>query len=224
MSTEEKNEKQHHNPLHDHELEREEVHEVVAFLRNNGMSIAIAIAIGVIASLGYIFYRNSQHQKRMYAARALANAETTEALEAITEDFKGTPSAKLAMLEQAANQYRAADYDQALESYADFIAANPEHDMASAAEVAIALCHEALGELEQTVDLTKKFLKRNPDSFVAPLATFAQARALAANGNVEEARAVYEDFIAANPDSRWIDEAETALLEINRQIRAIRSS
>jgi len=212
--------KEHHNPLHDHELEHEEVHEVLVFLRRNGMNIAIAIAIGVVAALGGIFYRNSQTQKKMYAAKALAAAQSLEALQAVQSDFGGTPAAKVAQLEQAAEQFASGDYAAARASYQSFIKENPGHDIAKALPVCVALCHEALGEQVQALEASRAFLAKNPDHFMAPAAIFLQARVLGAEGKLDEARALYEEFIAENQDSLWKDQAQSALRELNRLIRA----
>jgi predicted negative regulator of RcsB-dependent stress response len=212
--------KQHHNPLHDHELEREEVHEVLVFLRKNGMSIAIAIAIGVLAALGGILYRNSQTQKKMYAAKALASAQSLEALQAVQNDFAGTPAAKVAQLELAAEQFASGEYAEARATYQAFIDENPGNDIAQALPVCVALCHEALGEQEQALAASRAFLAKNPDHFMAPAAVFLQARALSDEGEFDEARALYEEFIADNQDSLWKEQAQSALRELNRLIRA----
>lgn len=220
MTSDNTEERHHQNPLNDHELEHDEVHEVVEFLRENGRSIAIAIAIGVVASLGLIFYRNSQSQKRMYAARALGNASSVEALAAVAQDYSGTPSAPIAQLEKAARQFEMGEYEAAASSYEEFLSRNPTHEMAPAVDVALALCAEARGENELALQAMQGFLAENPDSFMAPVAVFAQARILGNLGRLDEERAVYEDFIADNPDSRWISQAETALLSVKQRIRA----
>lgn len=220
MTSDNTDRKHHHNPLQDHELEPDEVHEVVEFLRRNGRSIAIAIAIGVAASLGLIFYRNSQRQKRMYAARALAGAESLEALAAVAQDYAGTPSAPIAILKEAAIKFEMGEYEAAASRYEEFQAQNPDHEMADASSVALALCAEAKGDKQTALQQLEEFLRDKPDSFMRPLALFARARILGNSGQLDEERAIYEDFIAANPDSLWIEQAETALLAVKQRIRA----
>jgi len=220
MTSDNTEERHPHNPLQDHELEHDEVHEVVEFLRENGRSIAIAITIGVVASLGLIFYRNSQSQKRMYAARALGGASSIEALAAVAQDYSGTPSAPVAQLEKAARQFEMGEYQAATSSYEEFLAQNPEHEMAPAADVALALCAEARGENEEALEILDGFLAKHPDNFMTPIAVFAQARVLGSLGRLDEERAIYEDFIASNPDSLWITQAETALLSVKQRLRA----
>lgn len=220
MTSEDTHDKHPHSPLHDHELEQKEVHEVVVFLRENGTSIAIAITIGVIASLGFIVYRNSQNQKQMYASQALTSAQSIDGLTAVARDFEGTPAALLAQLELAATQFGEGQYEQALQTYEDFITANPEHAMSDAAKICTALCREALGDNEQALSIAENFIAQNPDHFMIPMTVFMRARILAGTEGLDRARAVYEDFIAANPDSLWKTQAESALMDLNRRIRA----
>lgn len=209
-----------HNPLQDHELEKDEVQEVLEFLRKNGTSIAIAIAIGVIASLGVVFYRNSQEQKRKYAAKALASAKSPESLMAITKEYKDTPSAPIAMLELAAEKFNQGEYEAAAETYRSFRNEYPKHDLAPAVKVCIAMCQEANGMPAEAISTCKSFLAGNSDHFMAPVATFTQARSHIQKGELEKARTVYEDFIAANPESDWVSQAESALRYVNKEIRA----
>jgi len=215
------NENKHdHNPLHDHELEKDEVHEVLEFLRHNGMSIAIAVAIGVVASLGVVFYRGSQKQKREYAAQALSAADSAESLTAITEEYAGTPSAPVAMLELAAQRFQEGDYSDAMAKYKDFKKKYPEHEMAAAVDVCILLCQEASGSFDAAIAAADAFIADNPDHFMLPAASFAKARCLMEKGELEEARTLYEDYIAANPEDSWTVQAESSLEYVKQQIRA----
>ncbi len=219
MEKEDSHPKKHHNPLQDHELEHDEVHEVLEFLRKNGTSILLALAIGVVASIGVIFYRNSQQQRAEAAFGALATAQTPEALMAVAEDFARTPAEQIARLEYANTLYRDGEYLEALEAYQSFLDNFPGHKMTPAVELSMLICQEAAGNLDEALAGAQDFIDRNPGHFLLPQAHFARARCLAGLGRLQSAKNVYEEFIVANPDSDWIPQAETELMTIDRKLR-----
>ncbi len=220
MEKESDHPKKHHSPLHDHELERDEVREVLEFLRRNGSSIALALAIGVVAAIGIIFYRNSQSQRSEAAFKALESARTPEALKALAEDFAGTPAEQIALLEFANGLYQSGDFMESLKAYQSFLDKFPGHGMTAMVEISMAICQEAAGNLAEALGTVEKFINKNPDHFLLPQALFTKARCLAGLGRLSDAKTVYEDFIVANPESDWLPQAESELMTIDRLIRA----
>lgn len=220
MEKEPSHSKRHQNPLQDHDLERDEVREVLEFLRKNGTSILLALAIGIVASIGVIFYRNSQIQRDESAFAALSAADTPEALIAVAEDFSGTSAEQIARLEYANTLYRDGEYAKAIDAYQSFIDKFPEHTMGVAAKLSILISQEAAGHLEEALTAAGDFISANPDHFLLPQAHFARARCLAGLGRLQDAKNIYEEFIVANPDSEWTPQAESELMTIDRRIRS----
>jgi len=207
--------------LEQKELEQEEVHEVVNVLREYGVSIAIGVGAALLIFLGMAVYRSYRSDQALRAAQALASARSLDQLQQIVNSYGSTPSAPPAMLALASQQYYNGDYALAMNTYAEFETKYPEHMMRPAAELGQAYCMEAEGMLEQARERYNRFAQMHPAHFLAPLAIFGQARCFEQEKQFDEARAIYEDFIAENPDSPWAPQAETALLYVDKDLRAL---
>lgn len=208
------------NPLRDHSLEVQEVPEVLVFLRRNGASILIGVAVAIALFLGTSAYRNYRVSSREKASAALFSARSTEDLQKILSGYKSTPAAPLAQLSLAARHFDEGQYDMAKHEYAEFLVNSPDHPLRALAELGQAQCLEAGGQLQEALEAFQAFAKKYPDHFLAPMAGFGQARCFEQMGRFADAKAFYEDFIAAHPKDPWADRAESALLFVNKQMRA----
>ena len=197
--------------------ETEQLH---SFLRDNGRTLIIGLGVAVALALGLGAYRNYKQSVVLRASQLLMSAQSIEQIQQVANQYASTPSGPVAQLVLASQYYDAGQYDLAQFAYAQFEQKYPKHAMLQAAQLGKAQCLEASGQLDQAADAYDNFLKSRPDSFMAPLATLGLARTLTQQGRFAEAKAKYEDFIAANPESSWTPNAETALLFVEKEMRA----
>ncbi|MCX6996201.1 MAG: tetratricopeptide repeat protein [Kiritimatiellaeota bacterium] len=212
------------------EVEKIEVTEVREFLVAYGPSLLIGVGVAVVLALGVGFYQNHRRQQAQQAARLLAGLslpeENVEAglgpqkLQMIVDRFPNTPSAPLALLGLAAEQYRSGQYDVAQRSYARFEQHYARHPFRLAADFGRLQCQEAAGQTDAALAGFIRFASVQTNHYLTPLALFGQARCLEQKKQFEAARVVYEDYLAGNPDSPWLGQARSALQHLEQSKRA----
>ncbi|HOW96795.1 MAG TPA: tetratricopeptide repeat protein [Kiritimatiellia bacterium] len=191
-----------------------------ALWREYGQPALIGLGLAAAFLLGFGAYRSYRQNNVVKAAQLLARAGSVEQLQQVVSQYPSTPAAPMAMLTLAARQFDGGQFELAQYTYAQFEQKYAKHPMKSAAELGRAQCLEAMGQMDQAEQAFDAFVAAHPDDYLVPLARLNKARVLAQANKLEEARAAYEDFIAANPESGWLPQAENALDQINRQIRA----
>lgn len=197
-----------------------EVEKVKQFVKDYGQSAVIGLGLALALILGFGAYKNYKASQSVRANQLLMSARSPEQLQQIVNQYASTPVAPVAMLTLASQYYDSGQYDLARFTYAQFAQKYPDHPLRAAAEVGQAQALEGSGQLDQAVAAFAAFEKTQPNSFLYPVATLGRARCLTQLGRFEEAKAVYEDFIAANPKSGWLSLAETALLFVDKDLRA----
>lgn len=179
----------------------------------------ITAGIAAVIVLSVILYRTHNASNEEKSSQMLGEARNAQALQSIIQQYPGTSSARLALLQSAKAQYDNGDFVGAQSGYRDFIKKYPSHPMATMAELGIIHCTEGLGNLEGALKDFNDFSIRNPQHFLMPMAVFGKARCLQEMKRYAEARSTYEDFIAANPTSPWISDVNEALKQLASESR-----
>lgn len=201
----------------------DEVEKLKGFLKDYGQTAVIGVGIALALVLGWGAYRNHKQSASLRASQMLMSARAPDELQQIINQYPDAPVAPLAQLTLAARYFDAGQYDMARFVYSQFEQKNPQHPLAQVATLGRAQCLEAEGQLDQAVAAFASFVAANRNHFLAPLAVLGKARSLMQMGRLDEARVEYEDFIAANPASSWTALAESALLFVDKEQRAVRS-
>ena len=197
-----------------------EKQELLAIFRQHVQPILIGVAIAAALLLAYGAYKNYKQSASMRASQMLMSSQSPEQLQQVISQYPSTPSAPIAMLTLASEYFRAGHYDLSQFTYAQFQQKFPKHPMVAAADLGKAQCQEASGQLDQALIAYEAFAAANPGHFLAASAVFGKGRCLAQMGRYTEAKAVYEDYIAANPESGWIPLADSAMLFVDKELRA----
>lgn len=201
----------------------DEVEKLKGFLKDYGQTIVIGVGIALALVLGWAAYRNHKQSASLRASQMLMSARAPDELQQIINQYPDAPVAPLAQLTLAARYFDAGQYDMARFVYSQFEQKNPEHPLVQVATLGRAQCLEAEGQLDQAVTAFASFAAANTNHFLTALAVLGKARCLMQMGKFDEARVEYEDFIAANPASSWTALAESALLFVDKEQRAVRS-
>ena len=197
-----------------------EKQQLLAIFREHVQPVLIGLAIALALILGYGAYKNYKQSTSMRASQMLMSSKSPEQLQQVISQYPSTPSAPIAMLTLASEYFRSGQYDLAQFSYAQFQQKFPNHPMAAAGELGKAQCLEASGQLDQALSMYEAFASANPGHFLTASAIFGKGRCLTQMGRYTEAKAVYEDYIAANPDSGWVPLADSAMLFVDKELRA----
>ncbi len=193
------------------------------FLADN-QPIIFGVCAAVLLGLIFIFVGQWYRQRDLQAAEKLAYAKTAADFEEISERFKRAPAAPLALLRAARLHYKNGSFRQALETYDRFLAVHADHSMAETAVLGQWHCYEAMGRIDEALRGYENFLRDYPQNPLRLQAMLGKARCLDALGRTAEAKAVYEKFIDENPDSRWRQDAEQALSDLERRLRILQGS
>lgn len=202
------------------ETAQTEKQQLLALFREHIQPVLIGLAIGLALLLAYGAYKNYKQSTAMRASQMLMSSRSPEQLQQVISQYPSTPSAPIAMLTLASEYFRSGQYDLAQFSYAQFQQKFPKHPMAAAADLGKAQCLEASGQLDQALSMYETFAATNSGHFLAASAVFGKGRCLTQMGRYTEAKAVYEDYIAANPDSGWVPLADSAMLFVDKELRA----
>ena len=202
------------------ETPQTEKQQLLALFREHVQPVLIGVAIALALVLGYGAYRNYKQSTAMRASQMLMSSKSPEQLQQVISQYPSTPSAPIAMLTLASEYFRSGQYDLAQFTYAQFQQKFPTHPMAATADIGKAQCLEASGQLDQALSMYEAFAAANPGHFLAAAAIFGKGRCLAQMGRYAEAKAVYEDYIAANPESGWVPLADSAMLFVDKDLRA----
>ncbi len=197
-----------------------EADKLKALFREYGQPVLIGLGLAVAVFLGYGAYKNYKQSVALRASQMLMGAQTTEQLQQVVNQYGATPTGPLAVLTLAAQYYEGGQYDLAQFTYTQFEQKYPRHPLKQIAEVGKAQCLEGSGQFDVAASQFDAFIKANPKNFLTPLAILGKARCQTELGQFGEAKATYEDFIAANPKSSWASIAETALLFVDKEMRA----
>lgn len=212
-------EKQRHEELLKHQaLEQQEVKEVLNFFKKYVKPAAIGIAVVCILVLANNFFKSNRLKKEAKADAALAQARTAADFQAVLDNYGSTPSAPLAMMGLAMENFNAGQVDQAAELYATFLNKYGRHEMAVQAEFNAITCKEAKDQYGDAHLLYGAFEKSNKGSHLAPMALLGKARCLMALEQYAEAKQVYEDIITFYPESGWSQAAEGKLVQIENKL------
>lgn len=194
--------------------------DVVAWLKENGMPVLVGVVIAALAFAGWSAYKNHERAVEISAQSMLFNSQSSSQFMEIMTKYPGAPSAPLAELSLASQQFDEGMYDMARGTFSSFIAKRADHPLVAAATLGLVQCDEAQLKLGDALKGYENFLKANPDSFLYAQAVLGRGRCLEQMGRYDDARACYEDFIAAHPKDPWSQRAESALLYVAKAKRA----
>ncbi len=190
------------------EISYEHVHNY--FNRNMRWIVALCVALILVA--GWMMLSRYQEDKlRQEANTKLAQAHSTEALQAIAGEYAGTDAAMIASLAMGDAWFQQRQWDKAGACYQEIALRYPSSPMAPSAMIGLAAIAESTGKTAEAIKTYQAVASSFPNGFQAAQAQFAAARLLEEGGKLQEARKAYEDLITTHPSSAWKGEAEERL-------------
>lgn len=203
---------------------QEETPEELALVRewwsaHGNLVTGVLVALLVVV-LGARWWKARSDAREEAAMAQLQDAAfSPDALERVIHDGGSRSAAALARLRLGEAQYAAGKYDLAKAAYADFLAAEPGHDLAYVAAYGLAQSEEALGNVAESVRLFREFGGKYAASPLAPLATLGVARGLVLSGTEEakkESKSILELFLTEHAGEVWAASADELLRAHNR--------
>lgn len=186
------------------ETDEEKVESIKKWWKENGVSVAVGVAIGLTVVFGWrawTDYRNSvsaqasaAFQQLVITAAAGEAEPTARQAEAMEKEFSSTPYPALGALVTARVQYESGDAAGAMASLQRVIAQAPDPALARLAALRLARIQLAEGQLDAALATVNAH-----DNSPAFTGDFAAVRGdiAAARGDTAAARTAYEKAIAA---------------------------
>lgn len=208
-----------HAPQHDdvrkqHELENSEVQDVLQFVKRYGKQIGIGFAAVMAVILAVSGITQHRESNRAEAGKMLMEAKTPQQLEEVIARHGSLPVAQTALLSLAKESFNSGDIAQARAQYERFVKEYKNSESLPVAEFGLASCLEAEGNYDSAATQLDAFVKKYTTSYLRPQAILNIARCKKMTGKLDEARILLEDFLAGNIGTRWANEAESALQQL----------
>ncbi|MDF7801086.1 tetratricopeptide repeat protein [Pontiellaceae bacterium B1224] len=200
-------------------VEQAEVKEVLKFINKYVKPAAIGIVVICILFLGNSLVRSGRLKKEAQADSDLMVAQSAQDYQNILDNYGKTPSAPLALMGLAQEEFNAANVAEAAELYGQFLKKYPKHDMAVQAAYNEITCQEAMGQYAEAAAAYGEFKANHENSHLAPVALLGKARCLESMSSYAEAKLVYEDVMAFYPESGWAQLAEQNLNVVNAKLK-----
>ncbi|MDA3874492.1 MAG: tetratricopeptide repeat protein [Kiritimatiellae bacterium] len=170
----------------------------------------------LIAATLFIWKQSRETNLRTEVLNAYSQADSAEALAAISEVYTDQPEAPLALLQAASLHYNDGDIESAQELYTRFQTLYPSHAMIEHATWGIWMSAEALGELDAAL---QGFQAITEEQVLYPQALLGQARIHEKQSNAEEALAIYDQIQKEFPESAWAEQARVFSDQLSMQQR-----
>jgi predicted negative regulator of RcsB-dependent stress response len=205
--------------------DHEQSERVQKWLRQNGLSIAVGVVIGLIAIFGYQQWRNHQaaHQtmasglyQQLQSVIDTGNTNATDVLiQQLMNDYADTPYAMFAVSDRARRQVEAKQYDKALESlsWAEQHSVSP--DLKALVDLRIAHVQLAKGSAQEALSA----LDRMPADSYAIASQELRGDALVKLGRRDDAVKAYQAAIKAmGPEGQRGGEVQQVQIEVQMKI------
>ena len=176
MSNEKKHSPQHEELLKRQALEQQEVTEVLSFIKKYAKPAGIVLVTICVIVLVDRGLKSKKYAKESVADSALMNANSPEDLQAILDDYAGTPSAPIAMVGLAREKFNAGEIDEAEALYTEFSGKYKKHELTLQVRLNLISCTEAKGQLDEAQQAYSAFATEYPTTYLAPLALIGKAR------------------------------------------------
>lgn len=181
------------------------------------VEIAAVLLIALLAIVGFGVYRFYSDHRNSAASALLGNAKKTEGYQQVIAQYPNTPAgadAYLLLAQAQRDEKKFADANATLEVFID---KNPDHQLVTTAQMAMAANLESMGKNDEALSMYQRIAASYPKSFNAPLALFSQVHILKMKNQTEEARRVCEKVMTEYRDSFWAGEAA-------RELRVLKST
>ena len=173
--------------------------------------IAAVLVVALLAIIGFAGYRFYSDRRDSAASALLSSAKNASDFQQVITRYPNTPPGAAAYLLLAEAQRNEKKFIEANATLQVFTNKNPNHELATSAQMAMAANLESMGKTDEALSMYQRIAASYPKSFNAPLALYSQVHLLKAKNQGEEARRVCEAILTQYRDSFWAAEAARAL-------------
>jgi len=192
----------------------EQSERVQKWLRQNGLSIAMGVVIGLIAIFGYQQWRNHRMGHQLQASglyqqlQGVIDTDNSNAADVITQqlmkDYADTPYALFAVSDRARKQVEQKQFDKALESLSWAEQNAPSAELKALVELRIARVQLAKGNAQEALNA----LDRMPANSYASDSQELRGDALVKLGRRDDALKAYQAAVSAMPSGTQDNEVQ----------------
>ena len=176
--------------------------------RTQILAVLAALVVGTAIWGAYRFYKVRQDAA---AAQLLATAKMAPDFQKIMDAYPSSAAAPSAALLLAAQQREQRQFADANATLQTFVKKYPNHQLVSAAKMAMAANLESLGKTDEALEMYRRTAADHAQSYNAPMALLAQVPLLKQQGKIEDARRVCETVLTQYRESYASAEASQLL-------------
>lgn len=173
--------------------------------------IAVVLVVALVAIIGFAGYRFYSDRRDSAASALLSGAKSASDYQQVIARYPNTPAGAAAYLLLAEAQRNEKKFIEANATLQVFINKNPNHELATTAQMAMAANLESMGKTDEALSMYQRIAASYPKGFNAPLALYSQVHLFKAKNQDEEARRICETILTQYRDSLLAGEAARAL-------------
>jgi len=197
--------------------------------RRAALAVVVAAVLAVAGGLGYRWYQESREREasRAFAAASLTlrtqnpqsppdPVEGMKRLREVAQTYRGTPSAKEALVRLAYLEYDAQKYDEALATFEEYATTYPKGRFRVEADLGKGYALIQKQNLEGAAQVLAGAVARDASEPLAGEAYMALARVYEAQKKPDEALKVYGQVVEKFPQTNWAAHALQRMSEVKR--------
>lgn len=171
------------------------------FWEKNKAAILGAVAIAILAALGFGSWAVYSNLQEAEAQKLLAEATGIEQLQAVVDKYPKSIPAADALMRLAAVHREAGDLEKSTAAFKAFLVNFPDHSLAGGALLGVGQNQDAAGNADGAMATYQQVVTQYPQSYAAPFAAYSEAEILLRRFQRDEARRSFNMVVSQFPQS-----------------------
>lgn len=181
------------------------------FLDNNQKTLAVLLAVAVVASAVYIVIRGVEKSREHSAGAALSKATDSAALREVFSSHANTNAAASAKLLLADMQASEGETDASIKTLQDFIATHNDHPARATASARLGACLMSQGKNAEASSIFQQIVSDPLARYIAPYALISLGDIAKIGGDTAKAESYFNKVKSEFPESSFINLANERL-------------
>lgn len=206
----------HQPPPAEEQIIEEGGFELELFWHRHGRLVIILGLIVLALGLGTGAWFFNQHRQNVDSAALLAVAGNPGKWRDVIATYPHSAAAADAYFLIANSQQEQGDFAASSQTYGEFIAAFPDHQLVGGALLGIAENFLAQGKTAEALEKLRELQASHSSSYAAPFAALDEGRILMRQGKFADARRIFTNVLQVYPASPVVPFSASLLQEIDR--------
>lgn len=210
----------HQPPPAEEQIIEEGGFELELFWHRHGRLVIILALVVIALGLGTGAWFFNEHRQRVDSAVLLAAAGNPGKWRDVIAAYPRSAAAADAYFLIANFQQEQGDFAASSQTYGEFLAAFPDHQLAGGALLGVAENLLAQGKTSEALEKLRELQASHSSSYAAPFAALDEGRILMREGKLADARRIFVNILQVYPSSPVVTFTAGMLQEIDRLVPA----